>query len=240
MATAATAAMAATPPGAPPTGGAGGEGGYGGFIGFGKGGNGGRGGDAIAHADHGTSTGGNGGNGGRSGFAAGVGGNGGNGGSATGKSAAQVTEGSVGPVVSEVGPALTAPTAPAETDLLATPVSGTPGAGRLVAVSSNDQVVTSPPVASAQLFADACAVIPGGVNSPVRAFNAVGGTPLVHHVGAGLLADRCRRQSLCRPGCSWGPMILGHAHLPLPTPSSVPPPRVCRSAPHACGDGTGS
>ena len=37
-------------------------------------------------------------------------------------------------------------------------------------MSSRDQV-------SAKLFADACAVIPGGVNSPVRAFNSVGGTP---------------------------------------------------------------
>ena len=57
-----------------------------------------------------------------------------------------------------------------------------------------------PAEASAQLFADACAVIPGGVNSPVRAFTAVGGTPALHHLRRGLLADRRRRQPLRRPG----------------------------------------
>ena len=36
---------------------------------------------------------------------------------------------------------------------------------------------------SAKLFADACAVIPGGVNSPVRAFSAVGRHPALHHLG---------------------------------------------------------
>jgi glutamate-1-semialdehyde 2,1-aminomutase len=66
--------------------------------------------------------------------------------------------------------------------------------------------------ASAQLFADACAVIPGGVNSPVRAFTAVGGTPrfIVAARGCWLTdADSNRYVDLV---CSWGPMILGHAH----------------------------
>ncbi|HEX5142761.1 MAG TPA: glutamate-1-semialdehyde 2,1-aminomutase [Mycobacterium sp.] len=65
---------------------------------------------------------------------------------------------------------------------------------------------------SAQLFADACAVIPGGVNSPVRAFNAVGGTPRFITSGQGYWltdADGNRYVDLV---CSWGPMILGHAH----------------------------
>jgi glutamate-1-semialdehyde 2,1-aminomutase len=65
---------------------------------------------------------------------------------------------------------------------------------------------------SAQLFADACAVIPGGVNSPVRAFNAVGGTPRFITSGQGYWltdADSNRYVDLV---CSWGPMILGHAH----------------------------
>jgi len=65
---------------------------------------------------------------------------------------------------------------------------------------------------SAKLFADACAVIPGGVNSPVRAFNAVGGTPRFITSGQGYWltdADGNRYVDLV---CSWGPMILGHAH----------------------------
>ena len=65
---------------------------------------------------------------------------------------------------------------------------------------------------SAKLFADASAVIPGGVNSPVRAFNAVGGTPrfITSAKGCWLTdADGNRYVDLV---CSWGPMILGHAH----------------------------
>src|SRR5215212_3644368 len=66
--------------------------------------------------------------------------------------------------------------------------------------------------ASAALFADACAVIPGGVNSPVRAFNSVGGTPRFITSAKGYWltdADDNRYVDLV---CSWGPMILGHAH----------------------------
>jgi glutamate-1-semialdehyde 2,1-aminomutase len=62
------------------------------------------------------------------------------------------------------------------------------------------------------MFADACAVIPGGVNSPVRAFNSVGGTPryITSARGCWLTdADGNRYVDLV---CSWGPMILGHAH----------------------------
>lgn len=65
---------------------------------------------------------------------------------------------------------------------------------------------------SAKLFAEACEVIPGGVNSPVRAFNAVGGTPryITSARGCRLTdADGNRYVDLI---CSWGPMILGHAH----------------------------
>ena len=65
---------------------------------------------------------------------------------------------------------------------------------------------------SARLFAQACGVIPGGVNSPVRAFNAVGGTPRYITSGRGCWltdADDNRYVDLV---CSWGPMILGHAH----------------------------
>lgn len=66
--------------------------------------------------------------------------------------------------------------------------------------------------ASARLFARGQAVTPGGVNSPVRAFRAVGGTPrfMVRGEGAYLVdADGRRYVDLV---CSWGPMLLGHAH----------------------------
>ncbi len=66
--------------------------------------------------------------------------------------------------------------------------------------------------ASEELFRRARRVIPGGVNSPVRAFRAVGGTPrfMVSGDGAYLTdADGRRYVDLV---CSWGPMILGHAH----------------------------
>ena len=65
---------------------------------------------------------------------------------------------------------------------------------------------------SAKLFAEACEVIPGGVNSPVRAFNSVGGTPRYMTSARGCWltdADGNRYIDLI---CSWGPMILGHAH----------------------------
>ncbi|KJK13871.1 glutamate-1-semialdehyde aminotransferase [Terrabacter sp. 28] len=74
-------------------------------------------------------------------------------------------------------------------------------------------VQTSPDApASAALLARASEVIPGGVNSPVRAFRAVGGTPRFMASGSGPWltdADGKRYVDLI---CSWGPMILGHAH----------------------------
>ncbi|ORJ60977.1 glutamate-1-semialdehyde 2,1-aminomutase [Mycobacterium simiae] len=82
-------------------------------------------------------------------------------------------------------------------------------------MASSDQAIAhtrGAVAASAQLFSDACAVIPGGVNSPVRAFTAVGGTPrfITEAKGCWLTdADGNRYVDLV---CSWGPMILGHAH----------------------------
>src|SRR5579863_1094426 len=62
------------------------------------------------------------------------------------------------------------------------------------------------------LYERACRVIPGGVNSPVRAFRAVGGTPLFIRSGAGQrLTDVDGRTYLDLVG-SWGALILGHAH----------------------------
>jgi glutamate-1-semialdehyde 2,1-aminomutase len=65
---------------------------------------------------------------------------------------------------------------------------------------------------SAELFDRAQQVIPGGVNSPVRAFKAVGGTPRFMVSGFGpYLADADGRTYVDLVA-SWGPMILGHAH----------------------------
>src|ERR1022692_2915987 len=65
---------------------------------------------------------------------------------------------------------------------------------------------------SSSLYARATAVTPGGVNSPVRAFGAVGGTPVFMASGHGpYLTDTCGT-SYVDLICSWGPMILGHAH----------------------------
>jgi glutamate-1-semialdehyde 2,1-aminomutase len=65
---------------------------------------------------------------------------------------------------------------------------------------------------SAAAFARARQVIPGGVNSPARAFGAVGGEPLFFSHGQGAyLYDVDGRQYIDYVG-SWGPLILGHAH----------------------------
>jgi glutamate-1-semialdehyde 2,1-aminomutase len=65
---------------------------------------------------------------------------------------------------------------------------------------------------SGGLFRRACAVIPGGVNSPVRAFGAVGGVPVFIASGHGPYLTDADGRELVDLVCSWGPMILGHAH----------------------------
>jgi glutamate-1-semialdehyde 2,1-aminomutase len=65
---------------------------------------------------------------------------------------------------------------------------------------------------SDDLFAEAKSLIPGGVNSPVRAFNGVGGTPVYFKRAQGAYVyDEDDNQYIDYVG-SWGPMILGHAH----------------------------
>jgi glutamate-1-semialdehyde 2,1-aminomutase len=66
--------------------------------------------------------------------------------------------------------------------------------------------------ASAALFARAHAVTPGGVNSPVRAFNAVGGTPRFIERAHGPYLFDVDGTEYVDLVCSWGPMLLGHAH----------------------------
>jgi glutamate-1-semialdehyde 2,1-aminomutase len=65
---------------------------------------------------------------------------------------------------------------------------------------------------SVKLFARASAVLPGGVNSPVRAFGAVGGVPVFMASGHGPYLTDVDGRDYVDLVCSWGPMILGHAH----------------------------
>src|ERR1700724_2670715 len=82
-------------------------------------------------------------------------------------------------------------------------------------------------IRSQEAFARATHVIPGGVNSPARAFGAVGGHPPFIARGEGpYLYDLDGNQYLDFVG-SWGPLILGHAH-----------PRVVRALEEAARRGT--
>ncbi|MFJ6519199.1 glutamate-1-semialdehyde 2,1-aminomutase [Streptomyces filamentosus] len=65
---------------------------------------------------------------------------------------------------------------------------------------------------SQTLFDRASLVTPGGVNSPVRAFRAVGGTPRFMMSGTGPYLTDADGREYVDLVCSWGPMILGHAH----------------------------
>ena len=81
-------------------------------------------------------------------------------------------------------------------------------------------------VRSREAFERSCRVIPGGVNSPARAFGAVGGQPVFIARGEGpFLFDIDGNQYLDYVG-SWGPLILGHAH-----------PRVVRAVEEAMRKG---
>ena len=65
---------------------------------------------------------------------------------------------------------------------------------------------------SAELFRRAAELMPGGVNSPVRAFGSVGGTPVFIASGRGPYLTDVDGNTYVDLVCSWGPMILGHAH----------------------------
>ena len=65
---------------------------------------------------------------------------------------------------------------------------------------------------SATLFEQAKQHIPGGVNSPVRAFNGVGGTPVFFEKADGAIAYDVEGKAYIDYVGSWGPMILGHNH----------------------------
>jgi len=82
-------------------------------------------------------------------------------------------------------------------------------------IGENDRVNaprTPSTAASAELFARARAVTPGGVSSPVRAFDAVGGTPrFIDRAHGPYLVDVDGNEYVDLI-CSWGPLLLGHAH----------------------------
>jgi len=80
---------------------------------------------------------------------------------------------------------------------------------------------------STRLFSEAQQVIPGGVNSPVRAFRSVGGHPLFIKKAKGARLYDVDGNSLIDYVLSWGPMILGHAPAP-----------VIRAIARAAGNGT--
>ena len=65
---------------------------------------------------------------------------------------------------------------------------------------------------SAELFREARLILPGGVDSPVRAFRAVGGDPLFIASGAGAYVTDVDGRRYVDYVLSWGPLILGHAH----------------------------
>ncbi len=68
---------------------------------------------------------------------------------------------------------------------------------------------------SKKLFERAQASIPGGVNSPVRAFKSVGGTPVFIKKASGAYLYDADGNKYIDYIASWGPMILGHAHKPV-------------------------
>ncbi len=67
-------------------------------------------------------------------------------------------------------------------------------------------------MSNSSLFSQAQKFIPGGVNSPVRAFNGVGGDPIfIDHAHGAYIVDTNNKRYIDYVG-SWGPMVLGHTH----------------------------
>ncbi|MDP8921952.1 MAG: glutamate-1-semialdehyde 2,1-aminomutase, partial [Chloroflexota bacterium] len=100
---------------------------------------------------------------------------------------------------------------------MATPVSRPAGSAE----------TSEPRPRSANLYARAVRAIPGGVNSPVRAFRAVGGGPVFIRRGAGATVEDVDGNRYLDYLGSWGPLILGHAH-----------PKVVEAIRDAAAEGT--
>ena len=82
---------------------------------------------------------------------------------------------------------------------------------------------------SERLFAKSIELIPGGVNSPVRAFRGVGGTPrFIKSARGATITDVDGKTYIDYVG-SWGPMILGHANEELVAARASARPRRSRS-----------
>ena len=80
---------------------------------------------------------------------------------------------------------------------------------------------------SRELYASALGLMPGGVNSPARAWTAVGGEPLFIDRGEGARVWDVDGNEYIDYVCSWGPLVLGHAH-----------PEVVAAVTAAAGSGT--
>ena len=89
------------------------------------------------------------------------------------------------------------------------------GADVILTYHAKDFVRWSRMTQSEELFARAQRLIPGGVNSPVRAFKAVGGTPRFVRKAEGARLWDADGQAYIDYVGSWGPMILGHAYPPV-------------------------
>ena len=94
-------------------------------------------------------------------------------------------------------------------------------------IGQRDTEAQIPRAESERLFAEAQRYLVGGVNSPVRAFRAVGGCPLFIRRGRGAHIEDADGNDLIDYVCSWGALILGHAH-----------PDVVVALKEAMGDGT--
>jgi glutamate-1-semialdehyde 2,1-aminomutase len=109
------------------------------------------------------------------------------------------------------------------------PVPPTTDASPQPATSHSDprSGVPTSATTSGEWFERALRVTPGGVNSPVRAFNAVGGTPRFMASGSGAWLTDVDGNRYVDLICSWGPLLLGHAH-----------PEVVAAVTEAVGRGT--
>jgi glutamate-1-semialdehyde 2,1-aminomutase len=93
--------------------------------------------------------------------------------------------------------------------------------------STSKQVAAPARDRSARLFTDAQDLLPGGVDSPVRAFQAVGGAPIFAESGSGAWLTDVDGNRYLDLVLSWGPLLLGHAH-----------PRVVSAVAQAAARGT--
>jgi glutamate-1-semialdehyde 2,1-aminomutase len=79
-------------------------------------------------------------------------------------------------------------------------------------VTGAETAATADTTRSSQLYARACGFMPGGVNSPVRAMRAIGRDPIFVASGKGPTITDVDGNDYIDWVCSWGPLILGHAH----------------------------